>query len=243
MSRKQLRELAKKDAELESLKRYLGSHGQKFDLGVLTDDDLQELLRIYWKAVLRDDEPPYRVRVGVDLRTLTDQERGRWQRLQTEVYSAPTGRDRPKPKPDGYQRKLHELAIRALGLEKDPDAATELGSWAANAEATGAVMASRELWEQHRDGIIDGDDLTVLWYCLRLIQEGGGGEAVVQGRALGTERAFNSCLDHLTVNEWLDSKREDRRSWRIRLGPLAHAERLRLQSQLGMKDVQHPGPS
>jgi hypothetical protein len=33
-------------------------------------------------------------------------------------------------------------------------------------------------------------------------------------------------LDHRTVNEWLDSKREDRRSWRIRLGPAAQAEEV-----------------
>ena len=231
VTRKELREVARKDAELRSLKNYLGSRGQKFDLGVLSEGDVEELLRIYWKCVVREDEPPYRVRIGLDTLHLTDEELGRWHRLSATVYAAPNGRNRGRPAPDSHQRKLRDLALRAFGQERDPDAAAELRDWATCGEATGAVMASRELWEQHRDRIIDGDDLHVLWYCLGRIAEGGGGEVVVQGRALGTERAFNACLEHLTVNEWLDSKREDRRTWRIRLGPLAHAERLRLAAQ------------
>ena len=79
-------------------------------------------------------------------------------------------------------------------------------------------------------GLSVEDERTLLWYCLGLIAEGGGGDVVMQQKALGNSRSFKASLDHLTVNEWLDSRPEGARprgNWRIRLGPAAKAERLR----------------
>jgi hypothetical protein len=228
-TRRELASAAQKQRAMTSLAHTLGRSGQKYDLSALSEKETDQLLDVYWKAVARNEagDP-----VGVmDLGQLTDEEWGLWERLTRVARGAPRNRDRRKPASDSFERRLRNLATRALGGDRDPATSVATASWAEAAQAAGTVLASRTLWDEFRDGIVDQDDLTVLWYCLGAISEAGGGEAVVKQRALGRSRSFRDSLDHLTVNEWLDSKREGTGRWRIRLGPAAHAEQLRKLAQ------------
>jgi hypothetical protein len=228
---KEFRTTNRKSRELEKVGRWVNRLGLHHDLGQLDEKESDRLVALFKKATVVDGDGEF---AGIDLRQLTDAEWGAYERL---THTARTG-TRAKPVRDSLDRRLRDLAARALGADAPENA--KLVERDRAADTTGAILGSTVAWRDYGDGFLAEDDVIVLFLLLNTIADAGGGTVTVRPRVVGdvSSSSYKRAIERLTVAEYIDSRPAPGRpgQFEVRVGPLGHALRLRQEIVLDTGD-------